>query len=118
MRRYPGTPCGCGHIGAPHAEVVDAFHREYLNPYVNFHRPCAVPTLVTEPNGKRRRVYLRWATPLELLQEAPSCESCLRSDVSLAELQRFAARQSDTEAALQMQRAKRQLMTRIAKLSA
>ena len=109
---------GFGHIGAPHAEAVNAFHREYLNPYVNFHRPCAVPELVTEPNGKRRRLYLRWATPFELLQEAPGCGSCLRLDVSLPELQQFAARQSDTEAALEMQRAKRQLMTRIAKLSA
>jgi transposase InsO family protein len=109
---------GFGHIGAQHADAVGLFHGEYLNPYVNFHRPCAVPKLVTEPNGKRRRVYLRWATPLELLQEAPSCESFLRPGVSLAELKQFAARQSDTEAALEMQRAKRQLMTCIAKLSA
>ena len=33
---------GFGHIGAQHAEAVDRFHRRYLNPYVNFHRPCAV----------------------------------------------------------------------------
>jgi transposase InsO family protein len=109
---------GFGHIGASHAAAVDAFHRDYLNPYVNFHRPCAVPELVTAPNGKRRRLYRRWATPLELLQQAPNGESFLRSDVTLAELQQFAARQSDTEAALEMQRAKRQLLTRIAKLTA
>jgi hypothetical protein len=36
----------------------------------------------------------------------------------LAELEGFALRQSDTEAALDMQRAKRQLLARIAKLSA
>lgn len=40
---------GFGHIGAPHAEAVDAFHRQYLNPYVNFHRPCAVPKLSSSP---------------------------------------------------------------------
>ena len=109
---------GFGHIGAQHAEAVDAFHREHLNPYVNFHRPCAVPEVITEPNGKRRRVYPRWATPFELFQETPRCQSLLRSGVTLAGLHQFAQLQSDTEAALEMQRAKRQLMSRIGKRSA
>jgi transposase InsO family protein len=109
---------GFGHIGAQHAAAVDAFHREYLNPYVNFHRPCAVPEVIVEANGKRRRTYPRWATPFELFQQVPRCESLLRSGVTLTELQQFAQLQSDTEAALQMQRAKRQLMSRIGKRSA
>jgi len=109
---------GFGHIGVQHAATVDAFHREQLNPYVNFHRPCAVPSILTQPNGKRRRVYLRWATPFELFQEVPQCRSLLRPGVSLAELESFARHQSDTEAALDMQRAKRQLLARIATLSA
>jgi hypothetical protein len=109
---------GFGHIAAPHATVVDAFHREHLNPYVNFHRPCAVPKVIVAANGKRRRIYTRWATPWELFQEAPRCESLLQPGVTLAELEHFAQLQSDTEAALEMQRAKRQLLGRIAKLSA
>lgn len=109
---------GFGHIGAQHAEAVDQFHREYLNPYLNFHRPCAVPLLLIEPTGKRRRVYRRWATPFELLQEVPRCEGFLQSGITLAELARSAAQQSDTEAAFDMQRAKRRLMLSIAKLSA
>jgi transposase InsO family protein len=109
---------GYGHIDAQHAEAMDRFHQQHLNPYVNFHRPAAVPTLITEVNGKRRRVYLRWATPFELLQEAPNCERLLRPGVTLAELERFAGKESDTEAALAMQRAKRQLLARIGKLSA
>ena len=100
---------GHGHIDAQHAEAMDQFHRQQLNPYVNFHRPCAVPKVLTEANGKRRRVYERWATPFELFREVPSCESCLRPHVTLAELDRFAQLQSDTEAALDMQRAKRKL---------
>jgi len=109
---------GYGHIDAQHAEAMDLFHRQHLNPYVNFHRPCAVPKIITEPNGKRRRTYLRWATPFELLQEAPHCQSLLRPGVTLAELRRLAYAQSDTEAALEMQRAKRQLMAHIGKRSA
>ncbi len=37
---------GFGYIDAKHAEAIDQFHREHLNPYVNFHRPCAVPQIV------------------------------------------------------------------------
>ena len=64
---------GFGYIDAKHAEAVDQFHREHLNPYVNFHRPCAVPKILTAANGKRRRIYLRWATPFELFREMPQC---------------------------------------------
>jgi hypothetical protein len=100
---------GYGYIAAQHAEAMDRFHREHLNPYVNFHRPCAVPTILSQSNGKRRRIYQRWATPWELFQEVPDCESLLRAGVTIAELARFAQQESDTEAALSMQRAKRKL---------
>src|SRR5579885_1753373 len=104
---------GFGHIDAKFAVAMDDFHREHLNPYVNFHRPSAVARVVTAANGKRRRIYERWATPFELLRESPHCPICLRPGVSLAELEGIAQRQSDTEAALAMQDAKRQLMLKI-----
>jgi transposase InsO family protein len=103
---------GYGHIEARHAQALDEFHRQHLNPYLNFHRPCAVPELVTEANGKRRRIYRRWATPFELLQESPSGANALRPGTTLSQLEDFAQRQSDTEAALAMQRAKRKLFAR------
>jgi transposase InsO family protein len=109
---------GFGHIAARHAGAVDQFHRRYLNPYVNFHRPCAVAQILQEPNGKRKRVYRRWATPFEIFRQTPQCEAYLRPGVSLNELERFAHAQSDTEAAIQMQQAKRQLLAAIAKRSA
>jgi hypothetical protein len=100
---------GYGHIAAHHSEAMNQFHRDHLNPYVNFHRPCAVPKVFTAANGKRRRVYLRWATPFEMFRELPGCENHLRPHITLAELDRFVQTQSDTEAALAMQRAKRKL---------
>lgn len=104
---------GYSHIDGKFAVAMDRFHREYLNRYVNFHRPCAVPKVLTAANGKRRRIYERWATPLELLRESPDSARCLRAGISLAELERFAQRQSDTEAALAMQEAKRRLFANI-----
>ena len=106
---------GHAHIGAQHAQAVNAFHRDHLNPYLNFHRPCAVPTLIVEPNGKRRRVYQRWATPFELLSELPEVKRHLRPGLRLDELARFAQLQSDTEAAMEMQRAKARLARLIQK---
>jgi hypothetical protein len=105
IRKYIGH----GHIDAQHAEAMDHFHSQHLNPYINFHRPCAVPKVITEANGKRRRVYQRWATPFELFRELPRCQSYLRPHVLLADLDRLAQTQSDTEAALDMQRAKHKL---------
>jgi transposase InsO family protein len=109
---------GFGHIGAQHAQAVDQFHRQYLNPYVNFHRPCAVAQIEVEPNGKRRRVYTRWDTPFEIFRQLPDSGTYLRPGITFAELEKTVKAQSDTEAAIGMQRAKRQLLSRIAKLSA
>jgi transposase InsO family protein len=105
IRKYIGH----GHIDAQHAEAMDHFHSQFLNPYINFHRPCAVPKVITQANGKRRRVYQRWATPFELFRELPRCQTYLQPHVTLAELDRLVQNQSDTEAALDMQRAKRKL---------
>ena len=109
---------GFAHIGSQHARTVDQFHRQHLNPYVNFHRPCAIAEIKVEPSGKRRRIYSRWDTPFEIFRHLPGCESYLRSGVTLAELEKTAKLQSDTEAAIEMQRAKRQLWSRINKLGA
>jgi hypothetical protein len=104
---------GFGHIGAQHAEQTNQFHRRYLNPYLNFHRPCAVAQIVEEPNGKRRRIYPRWATPFEIFGQTVECEKSLKPGVSLGLLQQFAEQQSDTEAAIAMQEAKKKLLARV-----
>jgi transposase InsO family protein len=109
---------GFSHIAASEAETVNQFHRQQLNPYVNFHRPSAVAEIVEAANGKRRRIYRRWATPFEIFTQVPRCETYLRSGVSLEELRRLAIAHSDTEAAIEMQSAKKKLFAAIAKRSA
>jgi hypothetical protein len=104
---------GFGHIGAQYAETVDRFHREFLNPYINFHRPCAVAEIVEDPNGRRRRAYPRWDTPFEILSRTRQCESYLKPGVSMASLQQFAQQQTDTQAAIAMQQAKKKLLAKV-----
>ncbi len=50
---------GYGYIEARHAESITQFYGERLNPYVNFHRPCAVPEQRRLGNGKIKRIYRR-----------------------------------------------------------
>lgn len=104
---------GYGYIDAQHAGEITGFYREHLNPYANLHRPCAVPELRHLDKGKIKRVYRRWATPYELLREVPKLKDYLRPGFTAAQLKTQAAKQSDTEAALAMQEAKRELFRRI-----
>jgi hypothetical protein len=104
---------GFGHIEAQHADTVDQFHRRFLNPYLNFHRPCAVAKIVEEPNGRRRRTYPRWATPFEIFSQMPQCENYLKPGISVDSLRQLAQEQTDTEAAIAMQKAKQKLFARL-----
>jgi transposase InsO family protein len=100
---------GYGHIAAPHAEAIEGFYEEHLNPYLNFHRPCGVPELVTDAKGKVKRVYRWYATPWEILRQLPGVAGYLKPEVTLASLEQGAKASSDTEAARKMQEAKRKL---------
>jgi len=53
--------------------------------------------------------YRTWATPFEIFSRMPQCESFLRPGVKMEDLERLAKAQSDTEAAIEMQQAKRRL---------
>jgi hypothetical protein len=104
---------GWTHIASQHAEAVNQFHRQYLNPYLNFHRPCGIPELRTLARGKIKRVYRQWETPWEILRALPDWKSTLRADIDPEALQRQASAQSDTDAALAMQQAKRDLFRQL-----
>jgi transposase InsO family protein len=104
---------GYGHIAGEHAQAIDKFYQEHFNPYLNFHRPCGVPELVTDDKGKQRRIYRRYATPWEILRQLPELARHLRPEHSAAELERTADAHSDTQAATSMQAAKRKLFLKI-----
>jgi transposase InsO family protein len=109
---------GYGYIDAEHAEEITGFYREHLNPYVNLHRPSAVAELRHLGNGKIERVYRRWATPYELLQEVTGWKDYLRPGLTADQLEAQATGQCDTEAALAMQKAKQKLFRRIGRKTA
>lgn len=104
---------GYGYIAAEHAEDIHAFYGIHFNPYLNFHRPCGQPERITDPRGKEKFIYKRYATPWETLrtleQALPPGQSYLKPNVSVPELDRIAQAHSDTEVARRMQEAKRKL---------
>jgi transposase InsO family protein len=106
---------GYTHIAAEHAGAIQSFYEEAFNDYLNFHRPCGVPEVVVDGKGKQRRVYRWYATPWEILRQTPGIASYLREDVTIDELERKARAQTDTEAALAMQKAKEKLLGNLAK---
>jgi transposase InsO family protein len=105
---------GFDHIASVHADDINAFYEEHFNPYLNFHRPCGVPELKQDGKGKTRRIYRWYATPWEILRQLPGIAGHLKEDVTVDELERRAGMDSDTGAALRMQKAKHKLFATFA----
>src|SRR6202171_4319958 len=104
---------GYGHITSAHAEAFDRFYRQHFNPYLNFHRPCGVPEVTVTDKGKQKRKYHWYATPWEILRQLPGVAGFLRADLTLDQLAHSARAKSDTQAAVEMQQAKRKLFARL-----
>jgi transposase InsO family protein len=104
---------GYGYIHAGHADQLNAFYREYMNPYLNYHRPCAQPDVEIDHRGRKRVRYKRYQTPLETLLALENPAQYLRQGLSINALQRIAAALSDTEAARRMQQAKNKLFEKM-----
>jgi transposase InsO family protein len=100
---------GYDHIASEHAAAINAFYEEHFNPYLNFHRPCAVPEAKKDARGKTVRVYRWYATPWEILRQSPAIGACLRNNLTIGELELRAGAQSDTAAATKMNQARRTL---------
>jgi transposase InsO family protein len=103
---------GHWYIASEHSAAITEFYAEFLNPYVNFHRPCGVPEIVNGEKGKQRRVYRWYATPWQILRQLPDVARHLRAGVTLQQLDQQARAHSDLEAAQRMQQAKRRLVVR------
>ena len=100
---------GWGYIDASQADRIQQFYTAYLNPYLNYHRPCAQADVEVDSKGRKRRRYRRYQTPLETLLALPQPQGYLRPGLTLETLKRIGKTMSDTEAAQRMQQAKRRL---------
>ena len=104
---------GYGYIDARHADRINDFYQEYLNPYLNYHRPCAQADVKIDAKGRKRVTYKRYQTPLETLSLLEKPAQYLRDGLSMKALKRVGAAISDTDAARRMQQAKAKLFERL-----
>jgi transposase InsO family protein len=92
---------GYSHIPQRFAPLVNAFCRDHLNPYVNFHRPCLFAETITDAKGRQRKryPYQLMMTPYEKLKSLPNAEAFLKPGNTFAFLDAQAAVVSDNDAA-------------------
>jgi transposase InsO family protein len=90
---------GYFHIPATehNAHVLSSFCINYLNPYLNYHRPCGFATTVVDKKGKEKKKYDKYMTPYERFKCLKDAEQYLRPGISFKELDQIAYVMSDTE---------------------
>lgn len=106
---------GYSHIPQRHAGRINEFNRMFLNPYVNYHRPCFFPITVCDKKGKQKKEYRyeNMMTPFEKLKSLPEAESLLKPGLTFSQLTEQANQLSDNEAAEQLLRARKALFREI-----
>lgn len=102
---------GRNHIPQRFAPNVNQFYKQYLNIYLNFHRPSGFATITTDRKGKQKKTYKpeNYQTPYERLKSLKNAEQYLKQNISFEMLDKIAYSQSDNEFAEEMQKAKQGL---------
>ena len=108
---------GYEHIPQRHAVRFNTFCLEYLNPFLNFHRPCLFATELADPKkpGRIKRVYRAKdaMTPLDKLTSMPDAATFLREGVTLEGLHALARALTDVQAAEELNEARLALFRRV-----
>jgi transposase InsO family protein len=108
---------GFAHIPQRHAARFNAYCREYLNPFLNFHRPCLFSTDKVDPKkpGRIKRVYRSHdaMTPQDKLASLPDVHTYLREGITLEHLRELATALSDVQAGEELNEARAALFKRV-----
>ena len=106
---------GYSHIPATevNANLLNEFCVKWLNPYLNYHRPCGFATTKADRRGKERKIYENYMTPYEKWKSLTGAEAYLRAGTTFKGLDGIALAESDTEFALRMNKAKATMAQRL-----
>ena len=100
---------GRNYIQKKEAQNINKFLCDYMDDYLNFHRPCGFATDYSDSKGKIKKKYETYLTPYEKLISIPNFEQYLKPEVSASSLEKISKKQSDNESAQKMQIAKSKL---------
>jgi IS30 family transposase len=108
---------GYVHIPQVYATAINQYHSNFLNIYINFHRPCFFPVSVTDHNGKVKKTYpyQEVMTPYEKLKSLSDAQSYLKAGVMMEKLDDIANQMSDNAFAERMVKARSNLFQHISR---
>lgn len=103
---------GRNHIPRNFAPMINTFCQNYLNTYLNFHRPCGFATIHTDHRGKEKKVYQEenYMTPYQKLQTLKNWTQYLAPGRTRKELDDICFACSDTDFAELIQKEKTKLL--------
>ena len=108
---------GYSHIAQRHAARFNTLCVEYLNPFLNYHRPCLFATDVPDPKkpGRIKRVYRAKdaMTPLDKLASLADAAKFMRQGQTLEDHQALARALTDVQAAEELNEARTALFRRV-----
>jgi transposase InsO family protein len=110
---------GYAYIPQACAELINGYNKEFLNPYINFHRPCFFPVSVIDHRGKVKKIYPyeEVMPPYEKLKSLPEAESYLRPMITFEALDAIANQMSDNQFAERMVNARSNLFQQISRFA-
>ena len=102
---------GYTHLPQKWAKKINEFNQKYLNPYVNFHRPCLFPKTIANHKGKETKTYPyeKVMTPYEKLKSLPNAAKYLKDGNSFEKLDLLANNMNDNESAKLLQSERKKL---------
>ena len=108
---------GYVHIPQVYATAIDHYHRDFLNIYINFHRPCFFAISVVDHSGRVKKTYPyeKVMTPYQKLKLVPEAQKYLQPRLTLQQLDDIANQMSDNEFAERMVKARSNLFHHISR---
>ena len=104
---------GRNYIDKKFANELNKFNRNYLNIYLNYHRPSAFAENKIDKNGKIRKHYNHWTTPYEKLKSLKNAKQYLKQEFNFEKLDKIAYEKSDNEFAKEMNKEKDKIFKKI-----
>jgi len=106
---------GYRHIPQKWAGLINQFNRDYLNPHINYHRPCFFAVTITDEKGKQRKTYPyeSMMTPYDKLKSLPNSEKYLKDGITFEIIDKVAFAMTDNQSADRLQQARQSLFKTI-----
>jgi len=106
---------GYQHIPQKYAQEVNQFNKDYLNPHINYHRPCFFPEIAVNDKGKqvKKYPYKSMMTPYDKLKSLENAKSYLKQGLTFEIMDKVAFAITDKQSAERLQKARQSLFNNI-----